>query len=62
MDKQNCNFCHKSENEVKRLIVGPNNLGACDECLACLALIMAEVDSEWRVRLVESLKALQHPD
>jgi ATP-dependent Clp protease ATP-binding subunit ClpX len=58
MGKHHCNFCHKSEDEVKHLIVGPNNLGACDECLGCLVSIMGEADKEWRDRQIEVLTNL----
>ena len=58
MSKHTCNFCHKSGDEVTRLIAGPNNLGACDDCLSCLALIMAGEDRAWRDRLIEALQAV----
>ena len=28
-----CSFCGRSENQVRRLIAGPNNAYICDECV-----------------------------
>jgi len=27
-----CSFCGKDKNEVKKIVVGPNNVTICDEC------------------------------
>lgn len=32
-NKEVCSFCGKDESQVKQLIVGPNNLCICDECI-----------------------------
>ena len=31
--KQYCSFCGKSEDEVLKLIEGPNGIAICDECI-----------------------------
>ncbi|MGB3365917.1 MAG: ClpX C4-type zinc finger protein, partial [Acidaminobacteraceae bacterium] len=39
-----CSFCGKSQEQVKRLIAGPN-VYICDECVAlCQEIISEEVD------------------
>lgn len=37
-----CWFCGKNANAVKRLILGPMNIGICDECVAVCDEILAE--------------------
>jgi ATP-dependent Clp protease ATP-binding subunit ClpX len=36
-----CSFCQKSENEVEKLVAGPN-VYICDECVAVAARMMLE--------------------
>ena len=37
-----CSFCGKSQNEVKKLIAGPNNVYICDECVELCRSIIEE--------------------
>lgn len=38
-----CSFCHKPQDEVRRLIAGPNGVVICDECVAlCQDIIVQE--------------------
>jgi len=40
MANQHCSFCGKSENEVKKLLAGPNGACICDECVdTCRTLL-----------------------
>lgn len=32
-----CSFCHKEQDQVKRLIAGPGEVSICDECVAVLS-------------------------
>jgi len=32
-----CSFCHKEQDQVKRLIAGPGEVSICDECVAALS-------------------------
>ena len=35
--KLTCSFCGKSQDNVRKLVAGPNNVLICDECI-CLSL------------------------
>jgi hypothetical protein len=38
-----CSFCTKSQNDVKKLIVGDRTTGICDECVGlCVDILVAE--------------------
>ena len=37
-----CSFCHRSEDEVKRLIAGPDGVNICDECVGLCVEILEE--------------------
>ncbi|MCR4755675.1 MAG: ATP-dependent Clp protease ATP-binding subunit ClpX [Lachnospiraceae bacterium] len=37
-----CSFCGKSQNEVLKLIAGPNNIYICDECIGICSDILEE--------------------
>lgn len=37
-----CSFCERSQEEVERLISGPNGVNICDECVALCSEIIAE--------------------
>ena len=37
-----CSFCGRKENQVSKLIAGPNNIYICDECVAICADIIDE--------------------
>ncbi|MDO5135733.1 MAG: ATP-dependent Clp protease ATP-binding subunit ClpX [Eubacteriales bacterium] len=40
--KIRCSFCHKSEDQVRKLIAGPGGAYICDECVGICAEIMEE--------------------
>ncbi len=37
-----CSFCGKSQDQVRRLIAGPNGVYICDECVSLCNEIIAE--------------------
>ena len=41
-DKFFCSFCGKGQDEVRKLIAGPNNIYICDECIELCADIIEE--------------------
>ena len=45
-DTERCSFCHKTKDEVERLIPSPSyfNIRICDECLAVCNSILSDVD------------------
>ena len=44
-DKVKCSFCNKSQDQVKKLIAGPNGAYICDECIEiCSEIIEEEFD------------------
>lgn len=45
-DKYHCSFCGKGQDEVRKLISGPNNVYICDECIElCADIIEEELDN-----------------
>ena len=40
--KVRCSFCHKTEDQVRKLIAGPDDAFICDECIGICAEIMEE--------------------
>ena len=40
--KVRCSFCHKSEDQVRKLIAGPEGVFICDECIGICSEIMEE--------------------
>ena len=42
-----CSFCGKTQNQVKRLIAGPNGAYICDECIDICADIIDEEYKEY---------------
>lgn len=44
-DRIHCSFCGKSQNQVRKLIAGPNGAYICDECVdICQEIIFEELD------------------
>ena len=42
-----CSFCNKSQDQVRKLIAGPNGAYICDECVdVCADIIDEELDEE----------------
>ena len=47
-DKIRCSFCNKTEDQVHKLIAGPNGVYICDECAEiCSEIIEEEMDDEY---------------
>jgi len=42
MAKMRCTFCSKSNDEVKKLVIGPSGANICNECIALCSDILAE--------------------
>ncbi|SEW41841.1 ATP-dependent Clp protease ATP-binding subunit ClpX [[Clostridium] fimetarium] len=46
-EKLRCSFCNKSQEQVKKLIAGPNGVYICDECISiCGDILDDEFDTE----------------
>ena len=44
-DQVRCSFCNKTQNQVRKLIAGPNGTYICDECIGiCSEIIEEELD------------------
>ena len=41
-DKVRCSFCGKTEDQVRKLIAGPDGVYICDECVSICSEIMEE--------------------
>ena len=47
-DKIRCSFCNKTEDQVRKLIAGPNGVYICDECIdICSEIIEEELNEEY---------------
>lgn len=45
--RMRCSFCNKSQDQVRKLIAGPNGAYICDECVdVCADIIDEELDDE----------------
>ena len=46
-EKIRCSFCNKTEDQVRKLIAGPNNVYICDECIdVCSEILEDELSDE----------------
>ena len=46
-DQVRCSFCNKTQNQVRKLIAGPNGAYICDECVdICAEIIEEEFENE----------------
>ena len=46
-DQVRCSFCHKTQDQVRKLIAGPNGVYICDECVdICADIIEEEYEDE----------------
>ena len=46
-EKIRCSFCNKTEDQVRKLIAGPNGVDICDECIdICSEIIEEELEDE----------------
>ena len=46
-DKFRCSFCGKTQDQVRKLIAGPNGAYICDECVDICAEIIDEELCHW---------------
>lgn len=47
-ERYRCSFCGKSQEQVRKLIAGPNNVYICDECVdVCAEIIEEEYEEEY---------------
>ncbi len=55
-EKIRCSFCNKTEDQVRKLIAGPNGVYICDECVdICSEIIEEELEDE---EIAEELSAI----
>ncbi|MCD7884980.1 MAG: ATP-dependent Clp protease ATP-binding subunit ClpX [Lachnospiraceae bacterium] len=48
MEKVRCSFCNKTEDQVRKLISGPNGVYICDECIdICAEIVEEELADEY---------------
>ena len=45
-DQVRCSFCHKTQDQVRKLIAGPDGVYICDECVDICAEIIEEEEEE----------------
>ena len=46
-EKLRCSFCNKTQDQVKKLIAGPNGAYICDECVGiCSDILDEEFENE----------------
>ncbi len=46
-DKIRCSFCGKTQDQVRKLIAGPNGVYICDDCIdICAEIIEEEFEDE----------------
>ena len=45
-NKKICGFCHKSEDEVDRLILGPDGINICNNCILICSDILESMENE----------------
>lgn len=46
--KVRCSFCNKSEDQVRKLIAGPDDVFICDECIeVCSEIVEEELENEY---------------
>lgn len=58
--KIRCSFCNKSEDQVRKLIAGPNGVFICDECVEiCGEIIEEELDHEVATGMDDEINLLK---
>jgi ATP-dependent Clp protease ATP-binding subunit ClpX len=59
---QHCSFCHRSHEEVDRLIAGPDNVYICDECVElCVEILEEQKQLEEKEHTAGSISHLPAP-
>jgi ATP-dependent Clp protease ATP-binding subunit ClpX len=56
-----CSFCNKSQDEVDRLIAGPNGVSICDECVGLCNEIVAEERAQKKTKSSFRLRKIPPP-
>jgi len=60
--RQICSFCHRSAEELNRLISGPDDVYICDECVAlCVEILEEEKQQEKKERVAGGITELPAP-
>ncbi len=55
-----CSFCNKTQDQVKKLIAGPNGAYICDECVdVCSEIIEEEFDDDIEEKVSEGINLLK---
>lgn len=58
--KIRCSFCNKSEDQVRKLIAGPNGVYICDECIEiCSEIIEEELEDEFELENSDDINLLK---
>jgi ATP-dependent Clp protease ATP-binding subunit ClpX len=61
-DMQICSFCHRSHEDVDRLISGPDDVYICDECVdLCVEILEEEKQQEEKERAAGGISDLPSP-
>ena len=59
-DKIRCSFCNKTEDQVRKLIAGPNGVYICDECVdICSEIIEEEMEEEYMAEQLDGINLLR---
>ena len=57
--KVRCSFCNKSEDQVRKLIAGPDGVYICDECIEiCDEILEEELEDEFNMTVDEEINLL----
>ena len=58
--KVRCSFCHKTEDQVRKLIAGPDGAYICDECIEiCDEILEEELEDEFNMTVDEEINLLK---
>ena len=52
-EKLRCSFCNKTQDQVKKLISGPNGIYICDQCVSICSDIL---DEEFEEEEIQTLR------
>ena len=59
-EKIRCSFCNKTEDQVRKLIAGPNGVYICDECVdICSEIIEEEMEEEEMAEEIAAINLLK---
>ena len=57
--KVRCSFCGKTQEQVRKLIAGPNGTYICDECVEICAEICAEESADYAEPMNDEINLLK---